>query len=232
MRTEIWARVALVALCLGILLGVEIRTAREVREMEAKSQVRYRSMLQLLEKAQTRHRELVKEVKKLKKRISDFERGAVVSARTREMLDATEKARMLAGEKAVEGPGIVIQIDDRQGATTIIYSGDLQDFINILRFAGAEAIAVNGQRIVGTTAVHEAGQNLLINKVPVNRREGVPYEIMAIGPPDRLESYIKTTYGLWKDLEAAGVRLTLTRQERLLLPAYKGGYLFRYGIAF
>lgn len=232
MRREVWARVTLVTLCLGILLGVEFRTAREVQKMEAKSQVRYRSMLQLLDKAQKRHRELVAEVKKLKKSISNYERGAVVNVRTREIMDVTDKARMLAGEKAVEGPGIVVQIDDRQGATTIIYSGDLQDFINILRFAGAEAIAVNGQRIVGASAVHEAGQNLLINKVPVNRREGIPYEIIAIGPPDRLENYLKTTYGLWNDLEAAGVRLTLTRQERLLVPAYKGGYLFRYGIAF
>lgn len=232
MGKKFWARITLVALCLGILLGVEIRTAREVREMEAKSQVRYRSMLQLLDKAQKRHKELVAEVKKLKKSIGDYERGARVNEKTRELIDLTEKNRMLAGEKAVEGPGVVVQIDDRQGATTIIYSGDLQDFINILRFAGAEAIAINGQRIVGTSAVHEAGQNLLINKVPVNRREGIPYEIIAIGQPDRLENYLKTTYGLWQDLEAAGVRLTLTRQERLIVPAYKGGYLFRYGIAF
>jgi uncharacterized protein YlxW (UPF0749 family) len=57
---------------------------------------------------------------------------------------------------------------------------DLREIVNALWRAGAEAIAVNGQRVVATTAIREAGGTILVNFAPVSS----PYRISAVGDPD------------------------------------------------
>jgi uncharacterized protein YlxW (UPF0749 family) len=73
----------------------------------------------------------------------------------------------VTGKAAAENLGLVI---DR----------DLQDIANGLWQAGAEAVAVNGQRLTATSTIRAAGGVILVDFRPVTS----PYEVTAIGPPD------------------------------------------------
>jgi uncharacterized protein YlxW (UPF0749 family) len=85
--------------------------------------------------------------------------------------------REVNGELPVHGPGLQIRIDGS------IMDFELQDALNSLRNAGAEAFSLNGYRITSSTPVVSRGQNLLIG----DRTVSAPFVLLAIGDPEQLE---------------------------------------------
>lgn len=221
--------ISVVSIVLGILLATQMRTTIEVRKQVNNSSRRYQSLINVLEQARKKQGDLTREVARLRQELEQNKAGVPETGRAAEVLKQINQVKMLTGELPVQGPGLYIAIDDREATTTKVFSGDIKDIINILRYSGAEAVAVNGQRVVVNTAVHEAGRNLLVNKVPINRTQGIPYEILAVGDQENMESFLKVTYGLLADLQGAGIRIDISRVDRVEIPAYKGGMVFRYG---
>ncbi len=133
--------------------------------------------------------------------------------------DAQRQAGGAAGVFRVTGPGIEIEIDDTHIDNT---EGKLRDFdfqlvINSLWAAGAEAIAVNGERIGPTTAVRTAGQAVQVNLKPLTP----PYSINAIGDPAMLMAEFARQRGsahLAGLREAYGVTVEIHTRDALELP--------------
>jgi uncharacterized protein YlxW (UPF0749 family) len=103
--------------------------------------------------------------------------GAALAAR----LDAADLA---AGTVAVAGPGLRVVVDDASGSGgrasgNQVLDRDLQSLVNALWAAGAEAIAIDDQRLTTQSAIRQAGSSILVNFEPVPR----PYVITAIGNP-------------------------------------------------
>jgi uncharacterized protein YlxW (UPF0749 family) len=218
-----------VSIVLGILLSTQAKATVEIRKQVNNSTQRYQSMIAVLDQAKLKQNQLTGRVTKLRQELERNKSGVVVTGRSAEVSKEITQIKMLTGEVPLRGPGLYVTMDDRQTTATQVFSGDIKDIINILRYAGAEAIAVNGQRVVANTSVHEAGRNLLVNKVPINRIQGIPFEISAIGDPDNMENMLKVTYGLIADLEGAGVIIKISKVDRVEMPAYKGGMVFKYG---
>jgi uncharacterized protein YlxW (UPF0749 family) len=86
--------------------------------------------------------------------------------------DAPPPIDPVTGKQSVDNPGIVL---DR----------DLQDIANGLWQAGAEAVAVNGQRLAATSTIRTAGGAILVDFRPVTS----PYEVSAIGPSDITDAF-------------------------------------------
>ncbi|MDP1878211.1 MAG: DUF881 domain-containing protein [Actinomycetota bacterium] len=121
-----------------------------------------------------------------------------------------------AGTSALEGPGVVITLDDAPGAEVgslnRVLDRDLQDVVNALWQEGATGIAVNGQRLTADTAIRNAGEAILVNYQPLTR----PYVIAAVGAraasaptsgPRVLLDGLSSDYGLVGDLDLADVAL-------------------------
>jgi uncharacterized protein YlxW (UPF0749 family) len=104
-----------------------------------------------------------------------------------------QNLRMANGEVEVTGPGVTVMVD---GDLTVF---DLQDLVNELRNASAEAVAVNGVRVVTRSAIvaDEAGR-LTVDRQPLAR----PYRLEAIGEPDTLLHALERKGGLIALLEA------------------------------
>ena len=108
-------------------------------------------------------------------------------------------AGLAAGATAVQGPGVVVRLADAAprevslGEVTEaerINSRDIQLVVNALWSADAEAISVNGHRMTSTSAIRFAGKAIIVDF----RGLTPPYEIVAIGDPERLAE--ETTNGL------------------------------------
>ncbi|HEX6349550.1 MAG TPA: DUF881 domain-containing protein [Candidatus Dormibacteraeota bacterium] len=84
--------------------------------------------------------------------------------------------RMVDGLTAVHGPGVVITVDAPLTAL------DLQDAVDSLRVAGAEALALNDQRLVTGSVIKGGNQSLEVDGAPVRG----PWTLSAIGDPTRL----------------------------------------------
>ena len=135
--------------------------------MQLKSQQRYQTVsVQRAEELSVRLKEVQADRDKLDKELSEYRAGRVSDTVQKEM----EALRSRAGETALEGKGVILTIDDSNQAIKagenknlyIIHDEDLLRVINELRAAGAEAIALNGQRLVSTSEVrcgaHGPGQ--------------------------------------------------------------------------
>uniref|UniRef100_UPI000AE0DD53 DUF881 domain-containing protein n=1 Tax=Actinomadura kijaniata TaxID=46161 RepID=UPI000AE0DD53 len=103
-----------------------------------------------------------------------------------------------AAAAPASGPALVVVLDDapRSGGDGRargradegrVYDQDLQVLVNGLWAAGATAIAINGQRLTPTTAVRTAGEAILVDYRPLSG----PYEVTALGDPDRLERALR-----------------------------------------
>lgn len=145
------------------------------------------------------------------------------------LLDRVAALRHQAGLEAVRGPGVRVVLTDsaveprtREELTDLrIQDVDLQLVANALWRAGAEAVAVNGRRLVSTTAIRKAGSTILVNYRAVSS----PYQVAAIGDPDRLRSAIETSqiagrFDVWGDVYGLGFETQAV--QTLTIPALPG----------
>lgn len=211
--------IALVCVVLGIMLAVQFRTTQDIRATIPFQRVE--DLSQRLNQAEKERDALAKEVFELRK-------ASGTAANGQEM----EKVKMGAGVVPVNGPGVVITIDDSKRPTKpgenpnlyLIHDDDILKVINELWAAGAEAISINGQRLIASSEVRCAGPTLSVN----NTRSSPPYEIRAIGEPQTLENSLRMRGGVMETLQFWGIQVTVKKVDVVDVPAYKGAFKFDY----
>lgn len=145
--------------------------------------------------------------------------------------DELEKNNILLGYNEVSGPGLIITLKDANSSTVvgnatdyIVHDGDLLEVVNALKNAGAEAISINGERIVNTTAITCAGNITKIN----GEKVGSPFEIKAIGLTEKLNGALTMPGGYLELLENDGVQVKVEEASEITIPKYEGVYNFQY----
>ena len=99
-----------------------------------------------------------------------------------------------------------------------MFDRDLQDVVNALWLAGAEAISVNDQRLAAQTAIRSAGEAILVDFRPLSP----PYVLRAIGDVDQMQASFAdgaTARRLQTLTSLYGLRFSLTRVVTATLPA-------------
>ena len=143
---------------------------------------------------------------------------------------------MSAGLVAVEGPGISVTLDDSSLDESpsgnlndlVIHSQDIQAVANALWAAGAEALAVSGQRVVPTSALLCVGNTLLINGTV----HSPPYRFVAIG--EALKDGLLAdplVERFQEDAGQFGLGFEVNDSGRVRVPAYRGTTAVRYARA-
>ncbi|MFZ3101209.1 MAG: DUF881 domain-containing protein [Desulfitobacteriaceae bacterium] len=217
--------VTLVFIALGFLISLQIQTHKNVSAADQINQQRLAMMKSVLSNSVVKNTQLQTDHRDLSDKLDQARKQGGTDPK---VLAELSEIRMMDGTQSVQGPGVVITIDDRKQGQKVIFpltTDDLARLINTLKFAGAEAISLNGQRIVGSTALVLSGSStILVNQVPINRPQGIPYEVMAIGNQDTLEDYVSKLEAV--SLKQGGVIVSITRKT-VQLPSYKGSYTFR-----
>jgi len=223
MRRPLALPVTLVAIALGFLISVQVQTQKNVSAAEQISADRMTQMKSVLSNSQAHNATLQKDHSALLKQLDAARKQVGTDP---QLLAQLVQLQILDGTQAVEGPGIQISIDDRK-APFPISTDDLSEMINLLKFAGAEATSLNGQRIVGTTAIVLSGSSTMLNLVPINREEGIPYELNAIGNQDTLYDYFSKLEA--PNLKLKGMTVSIVKKT-LSIPSYKGTYTFKNAV--
>ncbi|HVF33246.1 MAG TPA: DUF881 domain-containing protein [Acidimicrobiales bacterium] len=222
----------LVAATLMAFLAVLAVRARPA-DPETRLPARYR-LADLIEQQQRSAAALRREVAALRTEV-DLERAASTTRTPLATRRATQVAEVstVAGLVAVTGPGLEVTLDDSKldappsgsGVNDlVIHSQDVQAVVNALWRSGAEALSINGQRLVGTSAVLCVGNTLLLNGTV----HSPPYVVRAVGASrdrfdaDRLVRRVRQHAGTY------GLTFTTTRKADLELPAYRGSTKFTY----
>jgi uncharacterized protein YlxW (UPF0749 family) len=160
--------------------------------------------------------------------------GAALSARLAGLEAAT-------GAGPVDGPGMTVRleeatsdddadVDPRTDQTDDgrVTDRDLQTIVNEVWASGAEAVAINGQRLTGLSAIRSAGDAVLVDFRPLNP----PYVIEAVGDPDSLRTSFVGGFGgsYLQVLQGYGITYSVEDADRLQLPA-SAGVSLRYAAA-
>jgi uncharacterized protein YlxW (UPF0749 family) len=144
-------------------------------------------------------------------------------------------ARIAAGLIALRGSGVVLQLRD-SGRTVqpgdnpsdyLVTAHDVRTVLEELWLAGADAAAVNGERITAGTAVLDIGGSILVNSAYL----APPYQVSAIGPADlfdRLSSAAGFREFVKARAEAFGIQIEFATPAQVDLPAYAGAVNLRY----
>jgi len=222
--------VALVAL--GFLIAAQVRS--EMPRVQYTSQERA-PLIQTVTDLQAQQRALQAQILDLRSRITKAETGTQGSdAIARQLNDALFQARLSAGLTALQGGGLVVQLEDALqvsqlagGADLLVTGRDVRTVIEELWLAGAEAVAVNDERVVSTTSVIDIGGSLLVNSAYL----APPYQVKAVGPADLYAQLAASAS--WVDFVASragqnGIRLAIAQPADLVVPAYAGSVTIRY----
>jgi len=228
LNKSIYISIILVAVILGLMMAFQFRTTSGVdrgvpygREQEL-----------AVEK-----RQLEKDMNQLREEVDDLsakleKAGKGHSEASEAFKSELSKVKLYAGLTPVEGPGVEIILDNlpetsRPGGSTSFYTikdDDLLKVINELRGAGAEAIAVNDQRIIATTEIRQAGNHINVNLTKIS----APYKITAIGNAVTLQSSLEIKGGLVEFLSDLGIMVKVQAKDKILIPAFTGGLRFDY----
>jgi uncharacterized protein YlxW (UPF0749 family) len=146
------------------------------------------------------------------------DRGVVSLGQVR---DELASIRAYAGLDPVDGPGVTVTVDGPIDGPTV------EDLINELRGAGAEAIAVDGIRFVAGSVVTGGPGDVVVEGTTLDE----PFEVSAIGGAETLTGTLTRSGGIVAQVAATSpdVSLTVTPVTRLELPASDRDLVPRHG---
>jgi uncharacterized protein YlxW (UPF0749 family) len=167
--------ISLIALALGFLLVVQLRSQAAVaRTLAAQDDTSVALLINDLNRA---NNQLIQQGVALAQQEAQLRQALAAGGTDAQSIQKELTAlREINGEVPVHGPGLQIQI---QGT---VMDFELQDALNSLRNAGAEAMALNGYRIISSTPVQSRGNTLLIDGHAVS----APLSLLVVGDPEQL----------------------------------------------
>ncbi|WP_149179784.1 DUF881 domain-containing protein [Streptomyces sp. TRM49041] len=172
---------------------------------------------------------LEKSIEDLRREVGERQRAALQELGG----DRSRLVALLSGATEVSGPGVKLVVDDAKGTdqggggpressgfsdTGRVRDRDMQRIVNGLWQSGAEAVAINGQRLTALSAIRAAGDAILVD----NRPLVPPYTVLAVGDGKRLSTRFQDSADgryLHALSENFGIRNSISTQERVSLPA-------------
>jgi uncharacterized protein YlxW (UPF0749 family) len=215
-------RPARAATVLGlVLIGVLLAVALAQTRASAPAVARQRTELEARVAAQTSvYDRTTQQVAALQQQVDTLKsRQLADTGQGGTLADQVAALELQSGQLAVSGPALQVTLDDAavpppgtDPSVDRVLDRDLQSVVNGLWAAGAEAVAVNGQRLTVQSAIRSAGDAILVDYRPLTR----PYVVVAIGDPSSLQARfadgaagralqaLGTAYGIRSSVESAG----------------------------
>lgn len=228
--------IAFICLLLGIMISMQFKTVKKQQVTVVQKQRNDELALEL-KRVLDEKSALETRLLEYEKRIFDFEEASAATSSTAKLIkEELENARVAAGLSDVEGAGVIVTLNDnaagvgQAGSTDpnvfLIHDEDILAVINELNAAGAEAISLNDQRIVASTAIRCVGPVVSIN----DTRVAAPFIIHAIGDPDALEAALKLPGGVIDYLSPWGIQISIKKSNKITVPKYGQTLQFRHAM--
>lgn len=204
---------AALALALGFGLVVQIRSTGEA-EMTGATEG---DLVRILDELDTREEQLRQQLGERRQAVEELSGGRTQSGSA--LAEAQRRAEaigILTGTLPARGPGLRLVIEDPDGAVT---PAVLLDAVQELRGAGAEAIEIDGVRVVVSSYVGGTPGELTVDGQALE----APYEVLAIGPPTDLEVALNVSGGVVADVARSGGSASVTQSEQLTIDSVVAG---------
>ena len=216
--------------CVFAAAGLLMVTSAEHADGTDLRPERYENLADLARQQADRVADLRKEVAGLNREVDALSQGSAGSD-LRAVRDRAPAERRAASLDPLKGPGLVVTLDDAPKDVlasagdlvnqALVHQQDIQGVANALWAGGAEALTIRGVRVIATTGIKCVGNTVILNGVPY----APPYDIAAIGDPDRLERAVEEDPYVrsYRDrVEVWQLGWKAERREKLTAPAFSG----------
>lgn len=173
---------------------------------------------------QNKYMEVNMQLEDTNSKINEYEGSIFNDKESSEILNKEqEESAKLVGKTNVEGEGIVIVLEDNEEQQ--ITSNQLLSLVNELKYAGAEAISINDNRIINSTDIVDVNYIVMME----GKKISSPYEIKAIGNQTYLSSTLNAKQGLVSTYKETGITITMGENNKVQIPKYDGEIKLEYG---
>ncbi|MCW2574850.1 MAG: uncharacterized protein JWR66_880 [Modestobacter sp.] len=236
-RPSLWAvLVPVVALAAGLLFATSSRTALGT-DLRAGESSQLSGLIEQRDAAVARQQEQLALLQQQVQALTD--QAASRDGEVAAALTEGQQGVVSAGVTAIVGPGVSVTLDDAppqaggglpSGATAddlVIHQSDVQGVVNALWAAGADGVAIMGQRLIGTSAVICVGNTLLLQ----GRKYSPPFIVTAVGNATQMRQQLSASYEvqlLKRAVDDYGLTYEVADQRQVSLPAYDGPLVMQY----
>ncbi|MGQ4388681.1 DUF881 domain-containing protein [Streptomyces sp. SAS_270] len=209
------AQLIVAVLLFGLGFGLAIQVASNSDSGSALRGARQEDLVRILDELDNRTQRLEDEKQGLEDQRTELETSSDQAEEARKQTVEKEKQLgILAGTVAAQGPGITLTINDTKGT---VEADMLLDAIQELRAAGAEAIQVNGVRVVAGTYLTDADKAVKVDGNKISQ----PYRFKVIGKPQDLEPALNIPGGVVQTLEKEQATVTVDRSTKIVVDALR-----------
>ncbi|MBP2475509.1 uncharacterized protein YlxW (UPF0749 family) [Crossiella equi] len=230
-RLDGW-RVAAPVMCL--VAGLIFAVSHNVADGHDLRGGRTTELRGLVKDAESRVHDAERDLGRLRMELEGLSRNAATSdQRVGKARSAAEGLAGPAGLNPLQGPGLQVSISDAPRGpdgrypadvpvdALVVHQKDVQSVLNALWAGGAEAMSIADQRLVASSAVRCIGNTLLLH----GRTYSPPYEIKAIGDPDKLNAALDAAEGVRifrQYAQSYGLGYRVQRPDVVRVPGYGG----------
>jgi uncharacterized protein YlxW (UPF0749 family) len=199
---------ALIAFVIGLALVAQFRSQARPTELTSLPVAELSTRIQTLSDANSQLRMALAEQRSL---LAEYQAaGAQGSSALEVSREELRRIRAYSGLAPVEGQGIIVRVNGALDAIAV------NDLVNELRNAGAEALAIDETRLTARSVVVEGPRTLEIDGAPIART----FTLAVIGDPDGLVAALQRPGGIVAQLEQfVSATITITQTDTLRLPA-------------
>jgi len=216
-----------IALVLIASMFVQFRTVNESKELNIEG-LRDDELRTQIASYKSKYEETMEQYNANQNTINEYETAINENKETTELLDEEiNQAKSLLGLTDVKGSGVIVTLTDTEDALYTYIADDLIMLLNELKYAGAEAISINDNRIINLADIVTLNDGLIILYGDV--RLTSPYVVKAIGDPTYLMSTLSIkNSGYIDQMKANGMEIDVKQDNNIEIGAYTGDLDIKY----
>lgn len=218
----------IIALLLVASMFIQFRTVDESKEIDLEG-MREDELKTQIASYKSKYEETMEQYELNKNKIDEYTTAMNEDKETTAILDEElQRAKNLMGLTDVTGEGVILTLTDTEDALYTYTADDLIQLINELKYAGAEAISINDNRIINLTDIATLTNNLIVMNGG-NVRLSSPYVIKAIGDKTYLLSTLSVkNSGYIDQMKANGMKIEVEQKNNIEIKAYNGNIETNY----
>ncbi len=195
---------------------MQFRTVEQT-DITAIENMRESELRTALAEWKNRYEDMNKQLEDVNARITEYRKNIEDNEVAADLIEEElQESNLLVGKTDVYGEGVTVTLNNGDMG---VQAYDLIDLVNELRYAGAEAISINGIRVLPMTYIVDMGEYTYI-MVDLQRLEA-PYVVKAIGDKEELTRVLNLDGSGFVD-RAVGIKVSVTAENRVEIPKYNG----------
>lgn len=226
-RADITSVTIVVFIVCIVIVGVMLMQFRTVEQTDITEieNMRESELRTELSEWRTRYEEISTQLEETNKRIEEYNQTIEDKEAASKLVDEElTESNILLGKTDVYGEGVEVTLNN---GTKTVDAYDLIDLVNELRYAGAEAISINENRVLATTDIVDMADYTYIM---VNlKRIQAPYVVKAIGDKDYMSTILNMKGSGFVDrATTSGLNVSVTNKNRVEIPKYSDEFEIEY----